>query len=413
MIGRKGLAVLVALTVVVGLAAWALRARSLPSAPELPERFLPGLSEQLNELTALTITGHDERFTLRRSGDTWGVEEKGGHPVRFEKLKGLLVGLSELRPLEMKTASPSLHSKLGLLAPSAEGSTAIEVEVLGAGGAPVGDVIVGNPGPAPRTRYVRRADEDQTWLVQGDLNPVASLQQWLDTEILRIEPADVSRVTVTQPDGEVLVVAKEAKDDPVWTIADLPEGSEPKSAGIGGTVAGALQWLDFDDVAAASSRPLPESERATAVFETWDGLRVTVTAAREPPPAAEPTAEGAAPVEPTPEVPGEPEAEKPAPADWIAVSVEAGESATDEAKELAAKLNARVAPWVYKLGQYKASTLRQRMADVTKPKPAAEPTDEAAADEAADPAPVPGETPAEQPAGDGAPDEPPASGSDG
>lgn len=412
MIGRKGLVVLVALTVVVGLAAWALRARSLPAAPELPERFLPGLSEQINELTALTITGHDERFTLRRSGDAWGVEEKGGHPVRFEKLKGLLVGLAELRPLEMKTASPSLHSKLGLQAPSVEGSTAIEVEVLGAGGAPVGDVIVGNPGPAARTRYVRRADEDQTWLVQGDLNPVASLQQWLDTEILRIEPADVSRVTVTQPDGEVLVVAKEAKDDPVWAIADMPEGSEPKSAGIGGTVAGALQWLDFDDVAAASSRPLPEGERATAVFETWDGLRVTVTAAREPPPAEDPAAEGEDPVEPAPEVPGEPEAEEPAPADWIAVSVEAGESATDEAKEQAAKLNARVAPWVYKLGQYKASTLRQRMADVTKPKPAAEPAEDPG-DQPAEPVPMPGETPAEQPTGDGAPDEPPASGSDG
>ena len=411
MIGRKGLALLVVLTVLVGLAAWALRSRSLPAAPELPERFLPALSGQINELSALTITGQDERFTLRRSGDAWGLQEKDGHPIRFEKLKGLLVGLSELRPLERKTASPSLHAKLGLLAPSAEGSTAIGITVLGPGEAPVADVIVGNPGPAARTRYVRRADEDQTWLVQGDLNPVASQQQWLDTEVMRLEPATVSRVSITHPDGEVLVASKAAKDDPIWTIADVPEGSEPKSAGIGANVAGALKWLDFDDVAAASSRPLPEGERVTSVFETWDGLRVTVTAAQEPPPAEESEAAGGEAAEPEPEVPGEPGAEEPAPTDWITVSVEAGESATDEVKEQAAKLNARVAPWVYKLGKYKASTLRQRMADVTQPKPPAEEPAEAPVEGSAEPV-EPVGTPAEQPAGGGEPDEPPAS-SDG
>jgi len=223
---------------------------------------------------------------------------------------------------------------------------------------------------------------------------VASLQQWLDTEVMRLEPASVSRVTVTQPDGEVLVVAKEAKDDPIWTIADVPEGSEPKSVGIGGTVAGALQWLDFDDVAAASSRPLPEGDRVTSVFETWDGLRVTVTAAREPPPAKEPGAEGEDTTgAETPAEADQPEAE-PQPADWIALTVEAGESATDEAREQAAKLNARVSPWVYKVGNYKASTLRQRLADVTKPKE----VDDATPQDAAP---------------DGAPDEPPAGSSDG
>ena len=388
MIGRKGLLGLVALTVVVGLLAWGLRARSLPSAPELPERFLPGLSAQINELTAVTVTGHDEHFTMRRTGDMWGMDEKDGHPVRFDRLKGLLVGLSELRPLERKTSSPSLHAKLGLQAPSVEGSTAIELTVLGAGGAPAADVIVGNMGSAPRTRYVRHASEDQTWLVQGELNPTTGLQQWLDTEITRIEPATVSKVTVTHPDGEVLVVSKAAKDDPIWTIADVPEGSEPKSTGIGATVAGALQWLDFDDVAAASNRPLPEGDRATAVFETWDGLIVTVTAAREPPPE-EPAAEGEPEEATGPEAKPEPE-----PTNWIAVTVAAGESATDATREQAAKLNARVSPWTYKIGQYKASTLRHRMADVTQPKPAEEP---------AEPTATPGETPGEgePPAGDG------------
>ncbi|HZL98631.1 MAG TPA: DUF4340 domain-containing protein, partial [Planctomycetota bacterium] len=293
MIGRNGLLALVGLTVVVGLAAWGLRERSRPSAAELPERFVPELSERLNELTALTVQGQSGSFTIRRAGETWGLDEKDGHPVRFDKLKTLLVGLSELRPLERKTASPALHAKLGLQVPGPEAAS-VRLTVLGADGAPVADLIAGNPGPAPRTRYVRRSDEDQSWLVQGDLNPDDSLNLWVDTEVMRLDPNTVSKVTVTHPDGEVLVVDKQAKDDPVWTVQGVPEGFEPKSAGVTSRLTAALQWLDFDDVAAASRQPLPESDRATSVFETWDGLRVTVTSAREPPPAAEATGEPAA-----------------------------------------------------------------------------------------------------------------------
>src|SRR5262245_57373082 len=117
MIGRKGLLALVALTVVVGLAAWALRARAQPAVQALPDRVFPGLAAQLNDLTGLTVTGHDESCHLRKTGDAWGMDEKDGHPVRFDKLKGLLVALSELKPLDRKTASPALHSKLGLQAP--------------------------------------------------------------------------------------------------------------------------------------------------------------------------------------------------------------------------------------------------------------------------------------------------------
>ena len=384
MIGRKGLLALVALTVVVGLAAWALRARSQPAVEALPERVFPELAAQLNELSGVTVTGHDESFHLHKTGDTWGMDEKDGHAVRFERLKGLLVALSDLKPLERKTATPALHSKLGLQAPGDAGSASVQVTVLGASGAPVADVIVGRPGPAARTRYIRKAGDDQTWLVQGELNADASRQAWVDTEILRIEPANVAHVTTTHADGEVLHVDKQAKEDPVWTIADIPEGREPKNAGIAATVAGALQWLDFDDVSAVGKRALPDTDRATTVYETWDGLTITVTAAREPAPAAaEPPAEPAADGE-TPPTPPAPEA-----TDWIAVTVAAADSAADDVKAKAAELNARLSPWVYKLVKYKAAPLRQRMADLTQPKP-----EKAAATEGTEPvAPAEGEPP--------------------
>lgn len=409
--GRKGLLALVAATVVAGLVAWGLRARSMPTNEALPERVFPGLAERLNDVTALTVETHDGRVSLRRTGQTWGADEKDGHPVRFDKLRSLLLAMSELKPLERKTATPALHAKLGLQPPQTEGSTSTEIVALDAGGAPLADLIVGQAGNAPRTHYVRKGGDNQTWLVQGDLNPVTGLSAWLDTEILRLDAASIERVTTTQADGEVLSVVKQAKEDPVWTIEGIPDGSEAKSVTSASGVTGALQWLDFDDVATAAQHPLPESDRATSVFETWDGLRITIVAAKEPAPAADAHEdhEGHEAHEGGEEAttpPGTP----PAAADWIAITVAADDSATPEAREQAAKLNARVAPWVYKLGTYKASTLRQRLGDLIQPKPTppADPAMDAPPDSPTDTTPdptnltpvEPSEAPPEAPAED-------------
>jgi hypothetical protein len=404
MLGRKSLLLLIALTVAAGLAAWGLRSGSASGASagvESPERLFPGLADRINDIEVLTISGHGQRFTLRRTGDEWGADEKDGHRVRFERLKPLLVGLSELRPLERKTSSPALHGKLGLQAPDADGSQSVEVTVLAAGNAPLASLIVGNAGPAPRTRFVRKSGDDQAWLVQGELEPEPSLDTWIDTEILRLDSTRVASVTVTHPDGEVVTVAKAAKDDPVWTLQGLPDGHELKQAGSTNRLAESLQWLDFEDVAAASRRPLPETERATTVFDTFDGLRVTLTLAHE---VTGGLADAA--VEPDGEAAAEPPADAAKMTNWLTLSVSATESASETVRAEAEQLQARLAPWVYQVGDYLGSALRPRMADLTQPKaeePAAVPGEPGLPADPAEsvPAEAPADPPSAPPADDG------------
>ena len=42
--------------------------------------------------------------------DAWTVAEKYNYPAAFEKVRKVLVDLTELRPLEQKTSTPSLVS---------------------------------------------------------------------------------------------------------------------------------------------------------------------------------------------------------------------------------------------------------------------------------------------------------------
>ena len=57
------------------------------------------------------------------------LPSKGGYPVRQDKVRELLVGLTELRLTEPRTANPDMLDRLGLDDPTREGSTATLLRV--------------------------------------------------------------------------------------------------------------------------------------------------------------------------------------------------------------------------------------------------------------------------------------------
>jgi hypothetical protein len=391
-IGRRGLLALLAVTLVAAVAAWAVAGRDAEDAARADALMFPRLAEGLNDVRSLSVTVADERFTVRREGDGWVMDDKDGYPVRFEAVKGALMGLAGLRRVEAKTSNPELYSRLGVEDPSQPESTSTGVTATGEDGETLCDVIVGDPGTPHGTRYVRESGQGRAWQVRGQLSVDPRAVGWLDTTITELPAARIRSATVRHADGEEVRVAKQAADDAAWELADVPEGREPTSPSVARTVAGALERLELDDVAAASARPLPQPDPVETVFETFDGLRITVLSAQE-----------------------EHEDET---RTWATLSVEVLPEADDEVRAEGEALGERVAPWVYSLSSYRAASLRKRMEDLTRqavpPDPEHEdptaPGDVPAESETAAPEEAAAEEPAE---GDGggegaASDEPPA-----
>src|SRR5262245_51242695 len=243
---RKGSFVtLLVLTAAVGVAAaFALQKRGAEASdgPATGPLF-PGLSDRVNDVASLTVTTSEGKVTVKRDGDTWRVEERDGYPARFETVKSVLLGVADLETLEPKTTRPELYGKLGLAEPTETGSDTAQVTLLDGGGNAMASVLVGHIGVRADTLYVRRAGDSQTWLARGSIAPERAPTGWMDREVIKLPVTRLQKVTTAHADGETVIVSREKAEDTNWTIQNVPDDSEPKSAGQGRTIAASLESL--------------------------------------------------------------------------------------------------------------------------------------------------------------------------
>ena len=77
-------------------------------------KLFPDLSAALNSADAVEIADKEGAFRIERIDGDWGLAERGGYPVQFERVKQNLVALAELEILEVKTKNPARHAELQL-----------------------------------------------------------------------------------------------------------------------------------------------------------------------------------------------------------------------------------------------------------------------------------------------------------
>ena len=270
---RKGnFATLLGITAVVAAAALALKHRGAEASETAAAGPLfPDLSAHINDVTGLTVTSSTGSVTIRHDGDTWRVDERDGYPARFELVKAILLGVADLDPQQAKTTRPELYGKLGLTDPEQEGSDAALLTLTGAQGSALAAVLVGHAGLQANTLYVRKSGDSQCWLARGAIVPERQPTGWMDRDLIKLPSGRVHEVTITHPDGEQVLVSRAKLEDSDWKIQNVPEGSEPKSPGLGRTLAVSLESLSFDDVASAAGHPLTTDGRVTTVLNSRAG----------------------------------------------------------------------------------------------------------------------------------------------
>lgn len=339
----------------------------------------PDLRTRVNDVARVTLVGAGERLELARSGEGWGLADKGGYPVDVDKVKALVVGLSELEVVEEKTSNPALFHKLDLQDPGGEEVPSKRVTLTDEGGAEIADIVIGRitpaRGSARSSLFVRDAGGGAALEVLGSVRVESSPTAWLDRTIAKIERKRVRSVRVTHPDGEVLSIQRESPDVSDFEVLELPEGAELSWAGVAGGIAGALEYLNLEDVEPASPDAIDPASAVSASFTTFDGLVLDVRSAErdgqvllslaarfDPEARTEPAG---------PPPPPEGEDAEPAKAPPELKPVE-------EVEAEAAELNERLGKWVYIVPGYAGSNLRKRMDDLLK-------KDEPAAPEGEDP----------------------------
>lgn len=342
---RQSLLILAAVTVLLLLAVFFVE-RSNDSSPLVRQQLLlPGLRDQADLAEKVRIVWPDRaELTLQREADQWVIPARDNYAVDLGKLRPLVVALAEARIVEEKTSNPELYQKLAVDDPVNGGSgTRITIE-----GADFSHAVIFGDSAMGNSRYARSPGEATSYLVDQDPSLPDAVGDWLLPDIIDIDAQRVRRVSIRHADGEVITIEKSAADLTDYTVLDVPPGRELSFATVGNNIAATLAALQLEDVRKARK---DGPARSSAVFDTWDGLQITV------------------------EVSG---ADDDA---WVAFSANPAPATTstdgsnERAEEVtgtlmpedeAAEINDRLSGWQYKLPDFKKNQLTRRWDDLLK-----------------------------------------------
>jgi hypothetical protein len=258
----------------LGAALWYAGSRLPAQQSEVNEPFVPGLAARLNDVERVRILGAGATVlaTIERSGDGWGLVERGGYPVDTAKLRTLLVDVAEARRVEAKTSNPALHERLGVEDIAIADASGEQLEIEG-GGEPL-RIIVGAGAARDRGSFVRHAGEAQSWQIDRVLRVDREPVSWLQRDLLDIIVERIQAVEVLPAGGPRIAIARSQDSAGDFRVVDLPPGREQASEFVADATAGLLSSLRFDDVLDADAVEVDEASRRKSRFLLRDGLRI-------------------------------------------------------------------------------------------------------------------------------------------
>ena len=303
---------------VLGLGVFALWSEARLAAPPAAEGpVVPGWSEAAGEAARIRVEAGEFRLLLARevgeNGAIWRAEGRGGYPVAPERIAALDAALSGLVRVRAMTRDPDKLARLGLADPGRPGG-GVRVAVRDAGGETLADVVFGDRTQAGR--YVRTAGGARAFLADGETPELGDLTQWLDLDVLSLEPEAIARAEVMPETGPPYRLVKPSPGARHFEVAE-PEGRRLITAGAANGVGVAAARLRFRDVKprAALSGEIVARHAAT----TFSGLGVILAFHREP--------DGSR---------------------WAALEFRA---LTQDAERRAARFNGQVEGWAYRLSE--------------------------------------------------------------
>ncbi len=284
----RSLVILGAVTGAMVLAAvWAVWASADDHQAEFtPRPFFRSLEAVLPAAARVEIRSADGALVIDQDGDgQWVLPEKGGYPVRVDRLRQLFQGLRSLEKVARKTANPAWHETLDLVSPDA-GGAAMALSVSDDQERVLAAILLGKADDSTQASgrglfHARRPDQEQTWLVNGRLRLETNASDWISTDAVALARDVVREVAVTPADGPAYVLSRDTAETEEFTLAPIPQGHAAASGYLLDSVAQALANPGISDVRPLSAFEAEAFATPAVLFRTFDGLTLSVALARD------------------------------------------------------------------------------------------------------------------------------------
>lgn len=259
--GKNLLILVVVAIVLAGLAVVSSRSRSTALPDVIGKRVLPDLP--VNDVEKMVVSAPGGTITLAKENDAWITPSKFNYPAEFQKIKDVLLQLSEMKIGQVMRLTAGQKAAMGMGAPAsgAPANAGTVLELFGAKDRKLATVLLGasRQRKAPANsgfegmggyadgRYLSPDGGKTVYLVTDSLEDVSTkAKDWLDTELLNVNGSDISEITVTVPGKPDLRLVR--KDPTKLDVDGMAADEEADGSKLYG-IESALSYLRFSDVA--------------------------------------------------------------------------------------------------------------------------------------------------------------------
>ncbi len=245
----------------------------LVGQPFFEEFTSAGQAESLEVVAVDPETARRQRFSVQKKDGLWRIPSHYDYPAEAaDRLATTATSVMGIQRDSLAGRSKNEHERLGVVDPSSEDiedpeAVGKRITMKDAGGEVVVDYIIGKEvdqeivlsaterpfGSQGNEKYyyVRRPDEDQTYKVKLDIDLSTQFSDWIDPDLLRLEPSDLTRIVVDNykieeklspipgqrpalsiSQGDQIDITRESSTD-AWELAGLkPEIEELNTARV-------------------------------------------------------------------------------------------------------------------------------------------------------------------------------------
>jgi hypothetical protein len=277
MLSKKNILILLVFT----LAVTVLSVMSLQTSNTNPtsanKKVFPKLSSQLNDISEISIAKQGESLTLIKQSGGWTIQQRDNYSAKLSQIRALLIGLSNMTLLEAKTRKPANFAKLELEGIDNAGDLSTVVS-LKKSTETVATLILGKQrfgqGKMKQSeRFIRKPDENQTWLASADVNPEIDASAWMESNFFEgLEKDNIKRVLISHQDGDIVEVLKTSKEDKDFILLHMSDDSAIDSRYTLNSLAESWSSLTLEDVKSSASIDFSTDLLLSGTLETFDGL---------------------------------------------------------------------------------------------------------------------------------------------
>ena len=279
---KNKLIVFALVTVVVIIAASVFVKLRAPQSGKERAAFFPGLSSEIEAINHISIKGYAGSVNLSRINDTWVIVELDGYPALPDKVKSTVLGVADLKINAAKTTLPRLYNRLGVEGPEVEDSTSLLLSLKDAERKNIVEMIVGKLRLSSASQstpglYIRKPDDEQSYLVDGVVDITSSKTDWIERSLFDIPAEAIRAVRVEHADGDTYTLFKNEKGQEKFSLENLPSGKKLASELIISRYGSILQDIQING--ARSKEKLQKQENSINVLiHTFEGTVVELVA---------------------------------------------------------------------------------------------------------------------------------------